>query len=240
MNTAVPTPAVFADQIKVVQQHSENTAAYTAILCDCIERSPEYKALYGRPHTFYEQVKFAAYLHDIGKNDIDRKILNKPEKLSYAEYEYIKTHTTKGIQRFQQILAPYFPDDFAEVIHSVILSHHEKYNGCGYPCQLRGEDIPLAARIVTLADVFSALTESRVYNCNRAAYTASQALSVMESEVPLKYDTLLFGIFRSAMPQLSLHLEKLRSNAFEPGDNGLPPLNHPASQILYYTIESLA
>jgi putative two-component system response regulator len=110
------------------------------------------------PDDFIELLRYASPMHDIGKIGIPDAILSKPGRLTEKEFEVIKTHTTIGAK----ILA----NSSSEVIRlgqSIAISHHERWNGGGYPKGLKGEDIPLAGRIVCAADVFDTLTSQRPY-----------------------------------------------------------------------------
>ncbi|MFZ5980597.1 MAG: HD domain-containing phosphohydrolase, partial [Candidatus Zixiibacteriota bacterium] len=127
-----------------------------------------------------------ALLHDIGKLDIPDEILKKTGKLLPEEFEQIKGHPDLGVQRLAGIR---FPWDFMALIRH----HHEQFNGGGYPGGLSGEIIPLGARIVSVADVFDALTSERPY---RAAFNPDRALKVMSEEMngafdPVILDTLI-------------------------------------------------
>ncbi len=103
-----------------------------------------------------ESLKYASLLHDAGKADIPTEILTKTTKLTDEEYDIIKKHPVKGAQilRPLQILRPAIP---------IIMYHHEKYNGTGYPSQLKGNQIPLGARIMSVADAFEAMVYGRPY-----------------------------------------------------------------------------
>ncbi len=131
---------------KYTNDHSRNVTAYALALADKI----------GVTHQDRKDLWNAALLHDIGKIAIPESILNKPGKLTDEEYEVIKTHPVKGcsilgpIQAFRNLLP-------------AIRFHHERYDGRGYPDGLAGTHIPLAARILTVADSFDAMTSSRVY-----------------------------------------------------------------------------
>jgi len=103
-----------------------------------------------------ESLKYASLLHDTGKIDIPSEILTKTTKLTSEEYDIIKRHPVKGAQilRPLQILRPVIP---------IIMHHHEKYNGTGYPSRLKGGQIPLCARIMSVADAFEAMVYGRPY-----------------------------------------------------------------------------
>jgi len=111
-----------------------------------------------------------AYLHDLGKIRVPHEILNKPGALTPAEYEIMKQHPAWGVELLADLE---FPWD----IKPIIRWHHEKYDGSGYPDALRGDDIPLAAQIICIADVYDALTTNRSY---RSAMTAEAAQACMQ------------------------------------------------------------
>jgi putative two-component system response regulator len=119
----------------------------------------------------------SAPLHDIGKVGIPDNILLKPGKLDPAEFEIMKTHATMGrdaITRAEQELGHEVP--FLRIAKAISLSHHEKWDGTGYPQGLAGEAIPLPARLMALADVYDALISRRVY---KAAMTHEEALVII-------------------------------------------------------------
>lgn len=106
-------------------------------------------------------ISFASILHDIGKISIPDCILNKPGKLTKEEFEIMKTHTTKGAELISQITNK--GNKILKYAYDICKCHHEKYDGKGYPCGLVGDDIPLIAQVVSMVDVYDALTQERCY-----------------------------------------------------------------------------
>lgn len=112
-------------------------------------------------------VRVGAYLHDVGKIRVPHEILNKPDKLTAAEFEIIKLHPVYGVELLASV-------DFPWDVKPIVRSHHEKIDGTGYPDGLRDDEIPLSAQIIGIADVFDALTTARSY---RAALSRERALT---------------------------------------------------------------
>jgi len=112
------------------------------------------------------------YLHDVGKVGIPDNILFKPDKLSVDEWAVMRTHPIRGVDicRHMKTLAPVVP---------IIRHHHERWDGSGYPDRLHGEEIPLTARIVQIADIYDALTSSRSY---KAPFSPDEALEIIRQE----------------------------------------------------------
>jgi response regulator RpfG family c-di-GMP phosphodiesterase len=129
----------------------------------------------------------ASVLHDVGKIGVSDTILLKPGKLSADEFERMKLHTTAG----HRILAGSHVD-LLDLAASIALTHHERFDGNGYPNGLRGEEIPLAGRIVAVADVFDALTSDRVY---RPALTIDEAVSMMLDGRGTQFDPQVLDAF---------------------------------------------
>ena len=125
----------------------------------------------GLPASFMETLQISAQLHDVGKIGIEDHILKKPGSLTEEEFEVMKTHTTKGAN----ILRPV--PQLAEMLPGIEL-HHEALDGRGYPYGLKGEQIPLLARVIAVADTFDALTTNRPY---QQAHTPEQALEIIRS-----------------------------------------------------------
>ena len=104
----------------------------------------------------------ACALHDIGKIAIPDSVILKPGRLTDDEYEYMKSHTLRGIELLDSIDGVW-DKEFEEVVREVVRSHHEKYDGGGYPDGLKGDDIPISAQIISLADTYDALVNDRIY-----------------------------------------------------------------------------
>ena len=117
----------------------------------------------------------ASALHDIGKIGIDDKILNKPGKLTKDEFEIIKTHTLIGARMLED-MEVYKNEPLVKMAYQICRWHHERYDGKGYPDGLKGDDIPISAQVVALADVYDALVSDRVY---KKAYSHEKAMEMI-------------------------------------------------------------
>ncbi|TFU17125.1 HD-GYP domain-containing protein [Thermus tengchongensis] len=130
----------------------------------------------------------AARLHDIGKIGIPEALLLKPDKLTPKEYEVVQSHTTLGAQ----LLKPAEKVAFGPVVYNVILHHHERWDGRGYPKRLAGHEIPEEARIVGLADAYEAMTAGRPY---RKAKSSEEALQEVQDLSGIQFDPRLVELF---------------------------------------------
>jgi putative two-component system response regulator len=142
----------------------------------------------------------AAPMHDIGKIGIPDHILQKEGSLDEDEWKIMKDHPNFG--------AEIIGDDKNELLRlagEIALAHHEKYDGTGYPRGLKGKDIPLSARIITIADVFDALTTKRPY---KEAWDTQTALQYMEKNTGKHFDPEIFAVFKSIIPQVMQIKEK--------------------------------
>jgi putative two-component system response regulator len=143
-----------------------------------------------------EEILLAAPLHDIGKIAISDAILGKPGKLTSDEFEKIKTHTTVGAQ---MLAGSAFA--LIELAEQIALTHHEKWDGSGYPAGLVGDAIPIAGRIVAVADVFDALTHVRPY---KAAWSTAHAITEITSQAGRHFDPQVVEAFLSLRGQPAL------------------------------------
>lgn len=134
-------------------------------------------------------MRIAAMLHDIGKVGIADAILKKPDRLNEDEYEIMKTHTTLGGNLFINVF-----NEVDQMSRDVIVCHHERWDGKGYPNGLTGEQIPQAGRIVAIADVYDALISKRVY---KNAWDEEEVLKYMKEQAGSQFDTELIEIFIS-------------------------------------------
>jgi len=142
---------------------------------------------YGLDETTQETIYYASPFHDIGKVGIKDNILLKPGKLDDDEFEIMKTHATIGYSILKDAQSKYL-----KMGASIALTHHEKYNGTGYPKGLSGNTIPIEGRIVAVADVFDALVSIRPY---KKAWSFDDALDLLKKESGVHFDPELIEIF---------------------------------------------
>ncbi|MBP5430074.1 MAG: HD domain-containing protein [Elusimicrobiaceae bacterium] len=141
-----------------------------------------------------ELIKNASPLHDIGKVALADTILLKPGKLTDEEFEIMKSHTIYGGRILEGAHSKVL-----KIAHKMSLYHHEKWNGTGYPKGLKGEDIPLEARIVTVADVFDALCQFRVY---KKAWKTDEAYQYILEEAGKSFDPRIVAAFKTIYPSI--------------------------------------
>ncbi len=173
----------------------------------------------GLDKEFVERLFVTAPLHDIGKIGISDSILLKPGKLSPDEWEIMKQHCVIGAKilsdecRATQLLrgsqregSASYRDPLLKMASTIALTHHEKWNGKGYPRGLAGEAIPIEARIVTLADVYDALTSLRPY---KPAFSHEKSLKILRDGVGSHFDPQVFEAFNSSLPEIKAIKRKL-------------------------------
>jgi diguanylate cyclase (GGDEF)-like protein/putative nucleotidyltransferase with HDIG domain len=161
------------------QGHSQKVSAYAALIAEAMNMSD----------AEVEEIRLGAVLHDIGKVGIPEQILNKSGPLNPEEWELMKSHVVFGAK----ILEPLTP---LARIREMVLHHHEFFDGSGYPDALSGEQIPLGARIVAVADAYDTITSDRTYKKGRAA---SDALSELERCSNAQFDKRIVEVFVQAM-----------------------------------------
>jgi diguanylate cyclase (GGDEF)-like protein/putative nucleotidyltransferase with HDIG domain len=140
---------------------------------------------YGMDEDFVRIIKEAALLHDIGKIGVPEHILNKPGKLNEEEYEKIKGHVENSIGIIRHLPS-------LDYVIPAVIGHHERYDGKGYPRGIAGEDIPISARMLCIADAFDAITTERTY---KQPSTALEALEILEANAGRQFDSVLVPIF---------------------------------------------
>ena len=163
--------------------HLERIREYTRILAEELARTSKYKGYINQE--YIGDIYFSSILHDIGKVGIPDSILLKPAGLSKEEFEVIKRHSVIGGDVLSQVNAKVRGQSFLTIGTQIAYFHHEKWDGSGYPKGLKGEEIPLSARIVSLADVYDALTSKRIY---KEAYSHDKALKIIERESGKHFD----------------------------------------------------
>jgi HD-GYP domain-containing protein (c-di-GMP phosphodiesterase class II) len=171
-------------------KHIERTSAYVRILANELKQHEQYRS-YVTDDYISDLIK-SAPLHDIGKVAIPDSILLKPGKLTDEEYQIIQSHSVHGsdiLEKAEERLS--FPS-FFKIAIQMSKYHHEKWNGTGYPSKLSGEDIPLSARIMSLADVYDALSTARPY---KPAFSHEKCVNIIKEERGQSFDPDLVDIF---------------------------------------------
>lgn len=135
--------------------------------------------------------EFSGLLHDIGKVGIPDSILMKPSKLTDEEYSIMKTHSEKSVE----ILKPFAEEQFFKVLIPIILSHHERFDGRGYPHGVKGEDIPLISRLLAIVDTYDAMANCRPYRKGLSDEVIYQELRTFSG---IQFDPKLVQIFTEA------------------------------------------
>ncbi len=153
----------------------------------------------GLPPETVELIQYASPMHDIGKIGIPDSILLKPNRLTKKEFETVKTHTTIGASILEDSKA-----DVLKLSREIALTHHEKYNGGGYPYGLSGKDTPVSGRIVALTDTFDALTSRRPY---KEPYPIEVAVDIIRSERGKHFDPEIVDVFIGNIDEF-LHIKE--------------------------------
>lgn len=184
-------------------EHIRRTSIYSNLLA----RHLLEKGIYANviDEDFVECLSKVAPLHDIGKITIPDAILRKPGKLTAEEYEQITSHAREGARLLEQNMASIAEPEFLQMACDVACYHHEKWSGGGYPDGLKGEEIPLSARILAIADVFDALISKRSY---KKSMTVEDAFAIMEKEREERFEPILFDAFLELKPELVQLIEE--------------------------------
>jgi len=171
-------------------QHIERVRAYSLILAHELRKDPAYARVIDRE--FLDNLYRASALHDIGKVGIRDDVLLKPGRFTPEEFDAMKRHTLIGTDILEDAITHHGGGTFMEMAALVARCHHERFDGTGYPVGLSGTAIPLAARIVAVADVFDALTTERPY---KEAYCPQAARQLIEQESGRQFDPVIVDAF---------------------------------------------
>jgi len=173
---------VLRTMVNVLEQRDSYTAGHsrrvTEVALTIAERA-------GVPEEERKTLRLAGLIHDVGKSGIEDTILRKPARLAPEEYSVIRTHPERGVQIIE-------PLDFLKGALPIVRHHHECFDGKGYPAGLKGEAIPLGARIVAIADTYDAITSSRAYRRSRGQ---EAALAEIERCSGTQFDPDLASLF---------------------------------------------
>ena len=162
----------------------------------------------GLSDEFLGMVERAAPMHDLGKIAVKDAILQKNGKFTDEEYAEMKKHSAEGAKIVRDILDGVEDKDFVEIAENVAHYHHEKWNGRGYPDGLSGEQIPIEARIMALADVFDALVSKR---CYKEAFGYDRAFDIIKNDIGEHFDPTLAPLFLECRPELEALYDKLNA-----------------------------
>lgn len=180
--------------------HVINIGKITEILlAEIAKRTSQYHLSY----TDRDLIVKASALHDIGKISIDEHILNKPGRLTDEEFEHIKTHTVIGHQMLADV--PFQDEPLIKASREIARWHYERYDGRGYPDGLKGDEIPISAQVVALADVYDALTSERVY---KPAFSHEKAVEMILNGECGTFNPLLLECLVSAQDTINQELGK--------------------------------
>lgn len=166
-------------------KHLERMKAYARILATELKNSYDNLKI---DDEYIKNLELASVLHDIGKTKILDKILKKPAKLTEEEFQNVKKHSMLGYKMLEKLANT----PFIKMAKEVVLSHHERYDGTGYPDQKSGEEIPLSARIVALCDVYDALRETRVYKEN---FSHEKSVEIIKGSSKKQFDPIIIEAF---------------------------------------------
>ena len=157
------------------------------------------KSNLGLDPRFLDLVIQSAPMHDLGKIGVEDAVLRKQARFTEEEYEKMKEHSEIGYHMVREILSDVEEPDFVRVAENVAHYHHEKVNGTGYPHGLKGDEIPIEARIMALADVFDALVSKR---CYKEAFSYEKAYEIIEKDSGTHFDKQLAEVFLSCKAEL--------------------------------------
>jgi putative two-component system response regulator len=172
--------------------HITRTQRYMKVLIDELKRQGTYKAEI--QDWDMDFLLSSAQLHDVGKIAITDLILNKPDKLTKEEFEIMKGHVTFGVEAIEEIMRNTNKHEFLHYALRIAGTHHEKWDGTGYPIGLKGKSIPLEGRMMAIADVYDALISKRQY---KESLTHEMACKIIEESAGTQFDPVLVDIFRN-------------------------------------------
>ena len=178
---------------KFTGDHVRNTAAYTRIAMNQMRREGIYPD--ELTNEFISNVSKSAPLHDVGKIAVSDTILNKPGRFTDEEFEIMKGHTVAGQKILENAKGAVSEPSYLDEAQRLAAYHHEKWNGSGYPYGLEGEEIPLSARIMAVADVFDALVSKRSY---KEGFSTDKAFSIIEEGIGSHFDPQVARAFLHA------------------------------------------
>lgn len=179
-------------------KHVKNTQRYVRMIADELHK----RGLFAGELTenFIEDLSKAAPLHDVGKIKVPDAVLQKPGKLTPEEFDTMKMHTTYSRKIIHMIIGDVEDEHYVRIVEDIAMYHHERWDGTGYPTGLAGDSIPLAARIMSVADVFDALYEERVYK--PPIRPIERIMQIMSEGRGTQFDPVIIDVFVEMLPML--------------------------------------
>ena len=194
----------------MVESRDNSTGGHILRTSDCIQiftdELSKHNELPQITSEFCKLIVKAAPMHDLGKIAVNDSILRKPGKFTAAEYEQMKKHAAEGAVIVKKILDKTNDKEFERIAVNVAHYHHEKWNGKGYPEHLKGEEIPLEARIMALADVFDALVSKR---CYKDAKSFDEAFKIIKNDLGKHFDPIIGQIFIDCRTRLETYYKEM-------------------------------
>ena len=167
-------------------EHVRRTREYVELLAVQLMKNNHYPDILTPRYVRF--LKRAAPMHDIGKIVVPDAILKKPGRLTEQEFQLIKNHAAEGGRIVHEILDGYEDPEYIQITADIAKHHHEKWDGSGYPDNLKGDAIPLSARIMAIADVFDALVSPRIY---KSPMSYEDAFSLIEENIGIHFDPII-------------------------------------------------
>lgn len=177
--------------------HLRNISRNSKLLAMSLQFSPEFEKQIS--NSFVESIEVASGLHDIGKISVSDQVLLKPGRLNPEEWEIMKSHCVMGADMLQQLYDRNESNEFLKMAIDIARYHHEWWDGTGYPMGLKGEEIPLAARIVAVVDVYDALVGKR---CYKDSYSHKESMDIINQEAGRHFDPKIIEIFNKVQNRL--------------------------------------
>lgn len=179
--------------------HISNVEYNSRILAQSLQFSPKFEKIIF--NSFIDTIGVASTLHDIGKISVPDSVLLKPDKLSDEEMEVIKAHSSKGAEFLRNIVLETSENEFLKMAIEIAEYHHEKWDGSGYPHGLKGEEIPLSARIVHIIDVYDTIRGER---CYKDAFSDEECCRIMSEGAGTDFDPDIIEVFNKIRGQLKV------------------------------------
>jgi putative two-component system response regulator len=207
--------------------HLERMREYCRALAEQLSRQPEFQDVVDGEYV--EMIYLTSPLHDIGKVGIPDSVLLKPGRLTPEEFEIMKQHTVLGGETLNAALLAHPEARYLQMARDIAWTHHEWFDGRGYPRRIAGKEIPLCGRIAALADVYDALTTKRVY---KAAYDHERARSIIIEESGTHFDPVIVEAFLAC----EARFQEIHTRFAERENSEPPALSHRQPEAVGCTV----